>query len=48
MSQDVLVAPDYMGDYDTLASDVLDNHAGFVGGFASNLTGNPVVKIIQY
>jgi hypothetical protein len=48
VSQDVLVAPDYMGDYDTLASDVLDNHAGFVGGFASNLTGNPVVKIIQY
>ncbi len=48
VSQDVLVAPDYMGDYDTLASDVLDSNAGFVGGFASNLTGNPVVKIIQY
>jgi hypothetical protein len=48
VGQDVLVAPDYMGDYDTLASDVLDIHVGFVGGFASNLTGNPVVKIIQY
>jgi hypothetical protein len=42
------VAPDYMGDYDTLASDALDIHAGFARGFASNLTGNPVVKIIQY
>jgi hypothetical protein len=48
VSQDVLVAPDYMGDYDTLASDALDSNAGFVGGFASNLTGNPVVKIFQY
>ncbi len=48
VGQDVLVAPDYMGDYDTLASDGLDHHAGFVGGYASNLTGNPVVRTIQY
>jgi hypothetical protein len=48
VGQDVLVAPDYMGDYDTLAADALDHHAGFVGGFASNLTGNPVVRTLQY
>jgi len=48
VGQDVLMAPDYMGDYDTLSSDALDRHAGFVGGYASNLTGNPVVKALQY
>jgi hypothetical protein len=48
VGQDVLLAPDYMGDYDTLASDGLDRHAGFVGGFATNLTGNPIVKAFQY
>lgn len=48
VGQDVLMAPDYMGDYDTLASDTLDFHAGFVGGYASNLTGNPVVRTLQY
>ncbi|HVB80980.1 MAG TPA: sialidase family protein [Candidatus Binataceae bacterium] len=48
VAQDVLLATDYMGDYDTLASDALDRHAGFVGGFATNITGKPVVKTIQY
>jgi len=48
VGQDVLVAPDYMGDYDTLSSDALDHHPGFVGGWASNLTGNPVVRTLQY
>jgi hypothetical protein len=48
VGQDVLMAPDYMGDYDTLASDTLDRHAGFVGGYASNLSGNPIVKALQY
>ena len=48
VGQDVLMAPDYMGDYDTLASDTLDRHAGFVGGYASNLVGNPVVRTLQY
>ena len=42
------MAPDYMGDYDTLATDTLDRHPGFIGGFASNLKGNPVVKTQQY
>ncbi len=48
VGQDVLMAPDYMGDYDTLATDALDLHAGFVGGFASNLAGNPIVRTFQY
>ena len=48
VGQDVLMAPDYMGDYDTLSSDALDRHPGFVGGFASNLTGKPIVKTFQY
>ncbi len=48
VGQDVLMAPDYMGDYDTLASDTLNLNAGFVGGYASNLTGNPVVRTLQY
>jgi hypothetical protein len=44
----VLLAPDYMGDYDTLASDALNHNPGFVGGFESNLGGNPIVKTAQY
>jgi hypothetical protein len=48
VGQDVLVAPDYMGDYDTLTSDTLDRHPGFVGGYASNLAGNPVIRTLQY
>jgi hypothetical protein len=48
VGQDVLMAPDYMGDYDTLSSDALDRHAGFVGGFASNLAGKPIIKTLQY
>ncbi len=48
VGQDVLLAPDYMGDYDTLASDVLNHHSGFVGGFASNKAGNPVIRSYLY
>jgi hypothetical protein len=48
VGQDVLVAPDYMGDYDTLTSDRLDRHPGFVGGYTSNLAGNPVIRTLQY
>jgi hypothetical protein len=48
VGQDVLMAPDYMGDSDTLASDTLNLHAGFVGGYASNATGNPTVRTLQY
>jgi hypothetical protein len=48
VGQDVLMAPDYMGDYDTLASDTLNRHSGFIGGYASNLPGSPVVETFQY
>lgn len=48
VGQDVLLAPDYMGDYDTLASDTLNHHSGFVGGFASNKAGNPVIRTFLY
>ena len=48
VGQDVLLAPDYMGDYDTLASDALNHNPGFVGGFESNLGGNSIVKTTQY
>ncbi len=48
VGQDVLLAPDYMGDYDTLASDTLNHHSGFVGGFASNKSGNPVIRTYLY
>lgn len=43
VGEDILVAPDYMGDYDTLASDFLDRHSGFVGGYGNNSQGNPRV-----
>jgi hypothetical protein len=48
VGQDLLLAPDYMGDYDTLTSDALNHHTGFVGGFGCNLSGNAIVKTIQY
>ena len=48
VGQDVLLAPDYMGDYDTMTSDALNRHAGFVGGFATNLAGHPIVRALQY
>jgi hypothetical protein len=48
VGQDILMAPDYMGDYDTLSSDALDHHPGFVGGYASNLTGSSTVRTLQY
>jgi hypothetical protein len=48
IGQDILVAPDYMGDYDTLASDFLNHQPGFLGAFATNLPGNPSVRINTY
>ena len=42
------MAPDYMGDYDALASDALDRRSGFVGSYASNVSGHPVVRTTQY
>jgi hypothetical protein len=48
VSQDVLIAPSYMGDYDTLASDTLNSLAGFRGGFANNISGAPNVQSFRY
>ena len=43
-NQDFLLAIDYMGDYDTLASDFTKAHRGFVGAYGDNGRGNPDVK----
>jgi len=43
VGQDVLVAPDYMGDYDTVAADSLGKTAGFIDSYSSNAGGNPNV-----
>ena len=43
-NQDLLLATDYMGDYDSLASDFTKAHRGFVGGFGDNESGQPDVQ----
>jgi hypothetical protein len=48
VGQDILMAPDYMGDYDTLVSDSLGRHSGFLGGSASNTAGHPIVHTTPY
>jgi hypothetical protein len=48
VGEDVLVAPDYMGDYDSLASDFRNHHSGFIDSFANNLSGNPTVATNSY
>jgi hypothetical protein len=48
VGEDVLVAPDYMGDYDTLAPDFRNHHSGFIDSFATNLSGNPMVATNGY
>lgn len=48
VSQDVLIAPNYMGDYDTLTSDTLNSVAGFRGAFANNVSGSPNVQSNKY
>jgi hypothetical protein len=42
--QDFVLAPTYMGDYDTLTADELGLHTGFLGSYAINLPGYPTVK----
>lgn len=44
VNQDIMVAFDYMGDYDTLAADATGTASGFVGAFANNSQGNPNVE----
>jgi len=41
VSQDLVIAPNYMGDYDTLSSDGLNSVNGFRGAFANNIAGAP-------
>ena len=43
-AQDFALAPTYMGDYDTLTTDILGLRTGFMGSFATNLPGFPTVK----
>jgi hypothetical protein len=48
VSQDALIAPNYMGDYDTLTSDTMNTVAGFRGAFANNVTGAPNVQANRF
>lgn len=43
-SQDLLLNPRYMGDYDGLASDFTKTNSGFIGAWGDNSLGNPDVK----
>ena len=43
-SQDFLVNPFYMGDYDSLATDFTQGTRGFIGAWGDNTQGNPDVK----
>ena len=43
IGQDVLVGPDYMGDYDTVAADASGLASGFIASYSSNAAGNPNV-----
>lgn len=48
IGQDVLVAPDYMGDYDTLAADSSGLSSGFIDSYSSNAVGNPNVMTNRF
>ena len=43
VNQDPLLAPGYMGDYDTVASEFLGTKPGFFGAWGDNTKGNPDV-----
>jgi hypothetical protein len=47
VGQDLLVAPHYMDDFDTVATDSTNAHAGFLDSLADNAAGNPNVMIDQ-
>jgi len=47
-NQDLLLATDYMGDYDALASDFTKAHRGFVGGYGDNQTGQPDARTNRF
>jgi hypothetical protein len=44
VGQDVLVAADYFGDYDTVAIDKTNAASGFVDSFATSIGGHPNVN----
>ncbi|HJU29644.1 MAG TPA: sialidase family protein, partial [Candidatus Binataceae bacterium] len=48
VGQDALVAADYMGEYDSVASDSLEHSAGFIDSYASNANGHPAVMTNKY
>ncbi len=48
VGQDVLVAPDYSGDYDTVAIDLTGASSGFIDSYSSNAAGNPNVMTNRY
>jgi len=41
VGQDLLVAPDYMGEYDSIATDGTGQSAGFIDSYSTNAAGNP-------
>jgi len=47
VGQDLLVAQDYMGDFDTAATDATGRQSGFIDSHASNSLGDPTVMIDQ-
>jgi len=48
VGQDVLVSPDYAGDYDTVTIDYTGESAGFIDSYSSNVAGNPNVLTNRY
>jgi len=48
VGQDVLVAPDYFGDYDTVSADGTNVAAGFLDSFATSVAGNPNVSTNRF
>ena len=46
--QDVLLVFDYMGDYDTVASDFTKVNSGLIGAWGDNSKGNPDVQAAKF
>jgi hypothetical protein len=44
IDQDGILAPGYMGDYDTVTSESLGTKAGFFGAWGDNTAGNPDIR----
>jgi hypothetical protein len=48
IGQDVLVAPDYIGDYDTVVTDFTGKSPGFIDSYSSNAAGNPNIMTNRF